>query len=615
MGLPISIVLTNLRLSGFQGFRNLDLKLGRYTVIVGPNCSGKTTILRALLLALRAGDSGLSRYQEDKFDGTWSFEWTLPLTTAELRIASWRDLFFRGTSGSATQSLIEADFCDGSALRSTRVRLEERGSAKPFCQVEIEPFGDGSARRPGTSRVWALSDIVRAPAEEKLLSDEAVRQLQELGRHDEVIRNLVARMSSQAVEKLNHLLRIGRQPMLFKRVTVGEAELGTELQVFFRHADTEFELSSANDGLIRLVSTLATCLVSVAGSLDPSQAILLLDEPESHIHPRLQRALGVALVDVAAACGAQIISVTHSMPLTDAIGVRDGGSVLRLDGRFRRIRQVTTSTERVDAFSQTHELDAYATINFVSSRRILFHEGPTDISLLDRCALALYGRDSERRQAFERWTPIEAKGSGNVGASDSVSYLLSSKLIPRLEARASVIVVALLDRDYERPPGLTERRTGQVLHKRFVWNRHSIESLFLDEDVLTSLLTILLEPHGVTAASLQLSVHEAIITANKDPALLTSAVKALHRSLRNSESDGEQLARDTVRAAPEVWQRGKDRSAFVLGEIRRRLPLGLQREVRATINELVDAVPNELLSKVRIPTEISGFLDLLTVPL
>jgi putative ATP-dependent endonuclease of OLD family len=48
----MGIKLQSLRIKGFRGFRNIEIDFENSTVLVGTNNSGKTTILKALQLAL-----------------------------------------------------------------------------------------------------------------------------------------------------------------------------------------------------------------------------------------------------------------------------------------------------------------------------------------------------------------------------------------------------------------------------------------------------------------------------------------------------------------------------------------------------------------------------------
>lgn len=58
----MNILIDTVRIAGFRGISNLEIKLPRITVLIGTNNSGKTSILKAMQLAL--GD--YSRYISDE---------------------------------------------------------------------------------------------------------------------------------------------------------------------------------------------------------------------------------------------------------------------------------------------------------------------------------------------------------------------------------------------------------------------------------------------------------------------------------------------------------------------------------------------------------------------
>src|ERR1700732_4607219 len=61
--------IVRLMISGFRGVRSADVALGRHTVLVGPNDSGKTTIIEALAL-LFGRDRLVRRLTEHDFHGS-----------------------------------------------------------------------------------------------------------------------------------------------------------------------------------------------------------------------------------------------------------------------------------------------------------------------------------------------------------------------------------------------------------------------------------------------------------------------------------------------------------------------------------------------------------------
>lgn len=61
--------IARLKISGFRGVLSADIILGRHAVLVGPNNSGKTTIIEALAL-LFGRDRLVRRLTEHDFHGS-----------------------------------------------------------------------------------------------------------------------------------------------------------------------------------------------------------------------------------------------------------------------------------------------------------------------------------------------------------------------------------------------------------------------------------------------------------------------------------------------------------------------------------------------------------------
>jgi len=48
----MNILINTIRITGFRGIKNLEGSLPRITVLIGPNNSGKTSLIKALQLAI-----------------------------------------------------------------------------------------------------------------------------------------------------------------------------------------------------------------------------------------------------------------------------------------------------------------------------------------------------------------------------------------------------------------------------------------------------------------------------------------------------------------------------------------------------------------------------------
>lgn len=99
----------------------------------------------------------------------------------------------------------------------------------------------------------------------------------------------------------------------------------TEFKVeFIKETDEHIDVSVKTDGEwvpIELAGTgvlQATQILSYIHSFDPS--IIVLDEPDSHLHPNNQRLLCALLRRIAEERGTQVLLTTHSRHVVDALG-------------------------------------------------------------------------------------------------------------------------------------------------------------------------------------------------------------------------------------------------------------------------------------------------------
>lgn len=63
----MNILIDTIRIAGFRGIKNLEMSLPRVTLLIGMNNSGKTSVLKALQLAL--GDYSRYLSEEDFYIG------------------------------------------------------------------------------------------------------------------------------------------------------------------------------------------------------------------------------------------------------------------------------------------------------------------------------------------------------------------------------------------------------------------------------------------------------------------------------------------------------------------------------------------------------------------
>jgi hypothetical protein len=276
---------------------------------------------------------------------------------------------------------------------------------------------------------------------------------------------------------------------------------------------------------------------------------------------------------------------------------------------------LTSEAEIVRELGAWCDLTPFASLNFLSSRKILFHEGPTDDEILARCAEAYFRNDDARLRAFRRWTLVELEGVTNADAARVLAKTLTPKIFPSLQAGDKVSIIRVLDSDGQRPPEFsTSSPAPHIEEMRVVWSHYSIESLFLSPDCLAGWLAPALDAAVDIGFDLRAAVEEALAAADKDDALREDAIVARARAYRQEAmptDDANKKALRDVRQTPGVYQHGRKRAAFVLKRLRDRLPANLQNRVRSTLPKVLEAAPVEKLGKLDtlVPEEIRKLLD------
>jgi len=353
-------MLTRLRVKNFKLLRDVELVFADpLTVLIGPNASGKSTVLEVIEFLRRCATDGLSAavtahggYGAIRTAGaegpieietTWEIARRKDPTRAFLM--TWRIALAPGTVGAlvASESLTEGKHPRVTTDEDgTRLALPETPEARPVPltsnrQLAFEILRDSTtysslhwlrwlwsvSRHLGvlaTTASWARSSPDRSSARDAVvLAPELFVGHEGIG-----LANALYNLQANHLEAWETLERSFRAEYPFVKRIVFPADAGGGKVGFAledkRFAGTRIYASQMSDGMIAFL----TLLVSV---LQPEQrGVLALDEPDVHLHPS-------ALRRFVALCGStdlprSIILVTHSNALLDALD--DPAKVLRI---------------------------------------------------------------------------------------------------------------------------------------------------------------------------------------------------------------------------------------------------------------------------------------------
>ncbi len=467
--------------------------------------------------------------------------------------------------------------------------------------------------------------------EEELRARVVLDRLIGSGDQSHAVRNLIAGLTVDQYTQLNAFLEATVGARLTHRTTGNAAQDQYPMVVSFRDTNGDLEISAAGAGLVNLVALFAS-LSRWEVESKRRRVLFLLDEPEAHLHPRLQSESAERLARlVTQTFGAQLVIATHSVDILNRLS-RTGARLLRVERAAAPAAVALESDSALfDELAGWVDLTPYTAINFLASRQVLFCEGKGELALLPRLAAVRFRNDPLRLQAFRRWALVELTGGGNAKVSDLLARLVRSDAVRASAKDGTFRVVVVLDRDHEREPGVhaTPAAATGVAETKVVWSRHSVESLLVEASVLATWVRALVGDE--TPADLSGTIDEALRAADADESLCDEAVqqltaKLLGSPLFNDKGDpvtGEQKAVHAVRRAqamvkaePGVWQRGKDRATFVLRHIRPKIPLPARNQFPTDIIRLVEKADVNRIGDPpsAVPAELGALLEMLVAP-
>lgn len=374
-----------------QNYRSIKstprLELTEMTVLVGPNNEGKSNLLNALICALRLAQDapGGNRQRLSPRRLPYNYDRDFPVSLRE------------GSSETVTKFSLEFELDDldnksfkeatGSVLNSTlpiEISVSESGETK-FTVKKQGPVQKAlQAKRSEIARFIAerlqfeYIGAVRSEQHSQAIVDEMVfKALVTLESNEEYKRALSALEAaerpmllavSKAVENslrpfLGSLRGVSTQVVRDERIRA----LRKSVEIWLDDG-TSTPLSQKGDGIKSLVA-IALAKAAAEGSAGNRNLILVIEEPEAHLHSGAVHSLRALLEDIAKV--RQVIISTHEPALVR----RDQVSTNILIEKNK-----AKPASKLDEIRRV--LGVQLTENLVSPELVVLVEGPNDASLL-----------------------------------------------------------------------------------------------------------------------------------------------------------------------------------------------------------------------------------------
>jgi ABC-type cobalamin/Fe3+-siderophores transport system ATPase subunit len=362
------------------------------TTLVGPNNCGKTTLLHAVRAFF------LLMHGHVRFDGT-SAEYHRRFLGGAEEVAPTPDikeLWYKQALGKPLT--ISVTFDDG--VTFSVVLRQQFGQIHVSAEDLPDKLTSKEAATYLGAQVAFIPGLVGVLVTEPYTTGARRNALATQGRYSEIFRSSLQQLktnSPELVKKINEWLKD-----LFN-VTVSKIEFNDKSDEFvtikYEQSGTEFDVVSSGAGLQQVIQMLTYLYLS-------QPRILLIDEPDAHLHSKLQARLGELFRRVSADLDAQVFLSTHSLDLIDTFSTNE---VLVIDSRKKIIAPIGADSDLVSLLVEANVVDVSALSRLLSSRRLVVIEDKdqTILKAIDKAA------GSPLFSAKSSSHVLPAKGVGN----------------------------------------------------------------------------------------------------------------------------------------------------------------------------------------------------------
>ena len=463
------MLITKVRINNFKRFEQLEMDLKPLDCLVGPNNSGKTTLLQALALFDFCVHHCLNRKNGDFEIKPRTIQpedfYVLPVSDP---MDLWTD---RVTMRAKKQQRIEICVTfDGQQEVTATLKLDYN---RLGLNVDSSDKSQEWYLQLSQYRIAYLPVFSAFLAQEERRTSAIIESELARGRVHTVIRNLLLDLKEgNRLEKLVNTLQSIFLSLKKMRIEFDEVS-DRFISVVYQEAGRpkEFDVFSAGSGFQQFLYLLGFIQLR-----DP--AVILLDEPDVHLHGVLQHALLSELQKLVAG-GKQILFATHSRDLIHAVAPED---ILSLEEEGAK--RLSISYDVYDTLDKLGSVDPTQLPTIQAYRRVVIVENQTDWELLSTfCAKCLgepLWREAEKRLAV-------CYSKGNPYKQDIARLRSQLQQLITLQGRTLETFV-IADRDYYPDlEQLNESIRSPHIHWH-VWERAEIENYLLCPEAILRLM-------------------------------------------------------------------------------------------------------------------------------
>lgn len=453
--------ITSVKLRNFQAFHDYSISLRRTNILVGPNNSGKSTILNAFRILEQVLRLARSRRPSPVLThlGTEASGYIIPATTMPFSLDN---VHFNYDSD---DTRIEFRYSNSNLLS---LYFPTTDGVTMYWDTSGRPIGTfPSFKRCFPVDIQVIPVLGPIEQDESPVTDETVRRAAGTSRASRHFRNYWLK-NPAGFDAFSRLVED-----TWPGMSISQPEMipGVEprLTMFVSENRIDRELYWAGSGFqvwCQLLTHVSRCSTS---------NLLVVDEPEVYLHPEVQRRLLGILRDQ----HPDILLATHSVEL---MSEADPSEILLIN-KFHRSAQRLHDVEGVQqAIDNIGSIQNITLTELARNGRIVFVEGINDYKIIRKFAKILDCGDLASGNGL---TALESGGFESWPRVEALAWGLEKALGPKVR------IAAIYDRDYrceEESISLARELEKKIEFAHF-HERKEVENYLLSPDALNRAVT------------------------------------------------------------------------------------------------------------------------------
>ena len=353
--------LQAVEVSSFKRLQKIELLTPTLTVLVGGNNSGKSSLLQGIHFAITVLQSARLSGEGGKPMSTLGFDQFIYKPTGDLI-----RLNHGGPITSKTGPEFRFTYADAGSQDLKKFDLKLRRGKNANIAITFNDKSSFFIR--AASRTQPLSVFVPGlagvPLREELRTPSIVANGIAQGDSNVYLRNVLYRIC-KAPEKLTRFHEMIAS--VFPGLTISstfDPETHLYIDISVEQGGRSVPLEMIGTGALQAIQ-----LVAYVTAYDP--ALLLLDEPDAHLHPSNQRLLALTLHRISQTGSTKVVIATHSRHMFDALAQDDATQVIWLKAG---VKQDEPDNGNLSVLMDLGALDSFELFHAGQQRLVLLTE-------------------------------------------------------------------------------------------------------------------------------------------------------------------------------------------------------------------------------------------------